>query len=158
ITSEGYEENFGANHLGPFLLTTRLLTLLRPAAVDAPAGRVRILMTASDTGEMMPGLDWNDLQMLENFHPGYAYCRGKLANVLFTRGLAKRLAGDGIIAHAMHPGAADTNFITHADEQSQATMLGYARLTPEEGADTLIWLATAEEPGRSSGGYFHQRK
>jgi NAD(P)-dependent dehydrogenase (short-subunit alcohol dehydrogenase family) len=158
ITEEGFEENFAANHLGPFLLTDRLLPLLRRAAAEAPAGAVRILNTSSDASEMIPGLDWNDLQGLESFHPGFAYCRGKLANVLFARGLAGRLAKEGIVAHAMHPGAVDSNFITHADESSQATMRTYAMLTPEAGADTLVWLATAEEPGRTSGGYFHERR
>jgi NAD(P)-dependent dehydrogenase (short-subunit alcohol dehydrogenase family) len=158
ITEEGFEENFAGNHLGPFLLTDQLLPLLRRAAAVAPAGAVRILNTSSDASEMIPGLDWNDLQGLESFHPGFAYCRGKLANVLFARGLARRLAKDGIVAHAMHPGAVDSNFITHADESSQATMRTYAMLTPEAGADTLVWLATAEEPGRTSGGYFHERK
>jgi NAD(P)-dependent dehydrogenase (short-subunit alcohol dehydrogenase family) len=158
ITSEGLEANFVSNHLGPFLLTTRLLPLLRHAALDAPEGSVRVLSTASDASEMIPGLDWNDLQGLESFHPGLAYCRAKLANVLFTRGLAKRVEADKIVAHAMHPGAVDSNFFMHADEQSQATMLSYDRLTPEQGADTLIWLATADEPGMSTGGYFYQRK
>ena len=140
-------------------MTTRLLPLLRRAAADAPKGSVRILNTASDASEMIPGLDWNDLQMLDNFHTrGLAYCRGKLANVLFARGLSRRLADDGIVAHAMHPGAVDSNFITHADEHSQATMRTFEMLTPEQGADTLIWLATANEPGMSTGGYFHQRK
>jgi NAD(P)-dependent dehydrogenase (short-subunit alcohol dehydrogenase family) len=158
MTAEGLEANFAGNHLGPFVLTDRLLPLLRRAAADAPAGAVRILNTSSDASEMIPGLDWDDLQGLENFHPGFAYCRGKLANVLFARGLAKRLAGTGVVAHAMHPGAVDSNFITHADETSQATMRSYAMLSPEAGADTLVWLATAEEPGRTSGGYFHERK
>lgn len=157
ITSEGYEENFAGNHLGPFLLTNRLTPLLRRAAADAPKGSVRILNTASDASEMIPGLDWNDLQGLDSFQSGRSYCRAKLANVLFARGLAQRLAADGIVAHAMHPGAVDSNFITYADEHSQATMLKYERLTPEQGADTLVWLATAQEPGTSTGGYFHQR-
>ena len=157
ITSEGYEANFVSNHLGPFLLTKRLLPLLRQTAAVAPKGHVRILCTASDAGEMIPGLDWDDLQGLENFHPGLAYCRVKLANVMFTRALARRVADDGIVAHAMHPGAVDSNFFMHADEQSQATMLTFERATPEEGADTLIWLATADEPGGSAGGYFHRR-
>jgi len=158
ITAEGYEQNFAGNHLGPFLLTNRLLPLLRRAAAIAPKGSVRIINTSSDASEMTPGLDWNDLQMLNKFHPGLAYCRGKLANVLFARGLARRLAGDGIVAHAMHPGVVDSNFITHADEQAQATIRTFKAQTPQQGADTLIWLATAEEPGRSSGGYFFQRK
>ncbi|CAN7612333.1 SDR family NAD(P)-dependent oxidoreductase [Phenylobacterium sp. LjRoot225] len=158
ITPEGFEENFAGNHLGPFLLTERLLPLLRRAAADAPKGGVRILNTSSDASEMIPGLDFNDLQGLENFNPGYAYCRGKLANVLFARGLAKRLADDGIVAHAMHPGFVESNFITHADPHAQAHMRTLTGKTAEQGADTLVWLATSDEGGQTSGGYFFERK
>jgi len=158
ITSEGYEQNFAGNHLGPFLLTNRLLPLLRAAAASSPAGTVRIINTSSDASEMIKGVPWNDLQMLDAFNPGAAYCNAKLANVLFARGLARRLAGEGIVAHALHPGTVDSNFITHAEERTQAYIRTLPALTPAEGADTLIWLATAEEPGRSTGGYFYQRK
>jgi NAD(P)-dependent dehydrogenase (short-subunit alcohol dehydrogenase family) len=158
ITREGYEENFAGNHLGPFLLTTRLLQLLRRAAADAPPGSVRIINTSSDASEMIKGLPWDDLQMRDSYSPGAAYCHGKLANVLFARGLAKRLADDGIVAHAMHPGTVDSNFINHAEERTQAYIRTLEALTPTQGADTLIWLATAEEPGASTGGYFYQRK
>jgi NAD(P)-dependent dehydrogenase (short-subunit alcohol dehydrogenase family) len=158
ITPEGNEENFAGNHLGPFLLTLRLLPLLRRAAADAPRGSVRIINTSSDASEMIKGLDWNDLQMLHQFTSGAAYCRGKLANVLFARGLARRLAADGIVAHAVHPGTIDSNFITHAEESTQAYIRTLKMLTPAQGADTLIWLATAAEPGQSSGGYYYQRQ
>jgi NAD(P)-dependent dehydrogenase (short-subunit alcohol dehydrogenase family) len=158
ITAEGNEESFAGNHLGPFLLTTRLLPLMRRAAADSPRGSVRIINTSSDASEMIKGLDWNDLQLLGTFDAGAAYCRSKLANVLFARGLARRLAGDGIVAHAMHPGVVDSNFITHANERSQAHIRTLKSLTPAQGADTIIWLATAAEPGQSSGGYFYQRK
>jgi NAD(P)-dependent dehydrogenase (short-subunit alcohol dehydrogenase family) len=158
ITKEGYEENFAGNHLGPFLLTTRLLPLLRRAAADAPRGSVRIINTSSDASEMIKGLPFEDLQNIENYSNGAAYCHSKLANVLFARGLAKRLAGEGIIAHSMHPGTIDSNFATHADERTQAYIATLPALTPAEGADTLIWLATAEEPGKSSGGYFCKRQ
>jgi NAD(P)-dependent dehydrogenase (short-subunit alcohol dehydrogenase family) len=67
-----FEANFSSNHLGPFLLTNRLLPLLRRAASDAPKGSVRILVTASDASEMIPGMDWNDLQGLANFNAGLA--------------------------------------------------------------------------------------
>jgi NAD(P)-dependent dehydrogenase (short-subunit alcohol dehydrogenase family) len=157
ITAEGLEQNFAANHLGPFLLTGKLLPLLRRAAADAPPGSVRILNTSSDAGEMIPGLDFDDLQGLKNEHLGLAYCRGKLANVLFARGLARRLAADGVVAHAMHPGYVDSNFINQADPQAQATMRAMTGKSPEAGADTLVWLATADEPGRTSGGYFFER-
>ena len=158
VTREGLEENFSGNHLGPFLLTVRLLPLLRRAASNAAPGSVRIVNTSSDASEMIPGLDWSDLQGLKEFRTGTAYCRAKLANVLFARGLAARLAKDGIVAHAVHPGTVASNFSTHADEATQARLKTYAALSPAEGADTLVWLATADEPGMSSGGYFHQRK
>ena len=158
VTTEGLEANFAGNHLGPFLLTDRLLPLLRRAASDSPQGSVRIINTSSDASEMIPGLDWSDLQGSNEFRAGMAYCRAKLANVLFARGLAKRLARDGIVAHAVHPGTVDSNFSTHADAATQARLRTYVAMTPAEGADTLIWLATADEPGNSSGGYFHQRK
>jgi NAD(P)-dependent dehydrogenase (short-subunit alcohol dehydrogenase family) len=158
VTAEGNEENFAGNHLGPFLLTLRLLPLLRRAAAEMPRGSVRIINTSSDASEMVPGMDWNDLQLLGKFNPGLAYCRAKLANVLFARGLARRLAGDGIVAHAMHPGTVATNFIAHADESTQARIRTYQSISPEEGADTLIWLATATEPGTTTGGYFYRRK
>lgn len=158
ITGEGYEENFAGNHLGPFLLTTRLLPLLRRAAADAPRGSVRIINTSSDASEMIKGMPWDDLKSSENFSPGAAYCYSKLANVLFARGLARRLIDDGIVAHCMHPGVVDSNFITHADERTQAYIRTLKAQTPAQGADTLIWLATAEEPGKSTGGYFYQRQ
>ncbi|HMK87311.1 MAG TPA: SDR family NAD(P)-dependent oxidoreductase, partial [Steroidobacteraceae bacterium] len=158
ITPEGLEANFSGNHLGPFLLTSRLLPLLRRTASGAAPGSVRILITSSDASEMIPGLDWDDLQSSRQFNTGLAYCRVKLANVMFARGLARRLASDGIVAHAVHPGAVDSNFITHADEATQARIRTYPHVTSAEGADTLIWLATAEEAGRDSGGYFYRRK
>lgn len=158
VTREGLEQNFAANHLGPFLLTTALIPLLRRAAMESPPGSVRILNTSSDASEMIEGMPWDDLQSLRNFTPGGAYCCSKLANVLFARALATRLAADGIVAHAMHPGSVDSNFISHAPESAREYMRTLDLRPPEEGADTLLWLATAEEPGRSSGGYFFQRQ
>lgn len=157
ITSEGYEENFAGNHLGPFLLTERLLPLLRRAAEHAPAGSVRIINTASDASEMLPTLNLDDMQNLDNYSVGLAYCSSKLANVLFARGLAKRLQTDGIVAHAMHPEMVASNFFAEFDEAAKTRINIQAAITPEQGADTLIWLATAEEPGKSSGGYFCRR-
>ena len=84
-----------------------------------------------------------------------------MANILFTRELAKRAANDGIVAHAMHPGVVvGSNFINHAHEDMQAYMRSIedTSLSVEEGADTLIWLATATEPGLSTAQYFHQRE
>jgi len=158
MTAEGCEANFAGNHLGPFLLTERLLPLLRAAAKDASAGAVRIINTSSDASEMIETLNLEDMQNLDNYSNGLAYCSGKLANVLHARGLAKRLAGDGIVAHSLHPGTVDSNFFDDLDEQTRAYTQTLDKMSVEQGADTLLWLATAEEPGKSSGGYWHERK
>ncbi len=158
ITAEGLEANFAGNHLGPFLLTNRLLPLLRAATADRPAGSVRIVNTSSDASEMIPDLMWDDLQLIDHFRAGHAYCQGKLANVLFARALATRLAPDGIVAHALHPGTIDSNFISHADESSQAHIRTLEAMSAAQGAEALIWLATGAEPGESTGGYYHQHE
>lgn len=158
MTSEGLEANFAGNHLGPFVLTRELLPLLQAAAKDAPAGAVRIVMTSSNAGEMLPTVNFDDIQSLENFDPGMAYCMGKLANVLFTRGLAARLEDSGIVAHAMAPGPVASNFSSSMPAEARERLHSLPMLSEAEGADTLIWLATAEEPGETSGGYWEKRK
>jgi NAD(P)-dependent dehydrogenase (short-subunit alcohol dehydrogenase family) len=158
MTEEGYEQNFAANHLGPFLLTDRLLPLLRSTAAGRPKGSVRVLMTASDAGEMIPGLNLDDMQNLENFSSGLAYCSGKLANIMFAKALAGRLAADGITAHAVHPGAVDSNFFTYASAETRERTKDLQKFTEAQGADTLIWLATDPVGGETSGGYWFQRE
>jgi NAD(P)-dependent dehydrogenase (short-subunit alcohol dehydrogenase family) len=157
LTSEGNDANFAGNHLGPFLLTERLLPLLRAAAQDAAPGTVRIVNTSSDASEMIEGLDLDNLQKLDDWSVGYAYCASKLANVLHARGLAGRLAEDGIVAHSMHPGTADSNFFSYVGAETRAYTDTLEKIDNAEAADTLIWLATAEEPGQSSGGYWYKR-
>ena len=158
ITTEGLEENFAGNHLGPFALTNRLLPLLRRAVANAESGAVRIINTASDGSEMIPSLNWDDLQLLDCYVSGRAYCQGKLANVMHARALAARLADDGIVVHALHPGTVASNFITHADETTQAHIRTRAHISSEQGAEALIWLAIDPEPGTASGLYYHQKK
>jgi len=158
ITPEGLDENFAGNHLGPFTLTNRLLPLLRRSAASALPGRVRIINTSSDGGEMIPDLNWDDLQLADNWIAGRAYCQGKLANVMHARALAARLANDGIVVHAVHPGTVDTNFITHTDASTQAHIRTRPSISAKAGAEALIWLATDEEPGRTSGLYFHKQQ
>jgi NAD(P)-dependent dehydrogenase (short-subunit alcohol dehydrogenase family) len=159
LTAEGNEATFAGNHLGHFVLTRALLPLLRMATLDAPPGTVRIINVSSKAHEFAPGFDWHDPQMIEHFVPMPAYCNAKLANLLFTRELAQRLSAENIVVHAMHPGAVDSNFATYADEATQRYFQERNDLfTSEQAADTVIWLATAVEPGRSSGGYFYQRQ
>jgi NAD(P)-dependent dehydrogenase (short-subunit alcohol dehydrogenase family) len=157
MTAEGYEASFAGNHLGPFLLTQRLLPLLRATARDQASGAVRIINTSSDASEMIPAINLDDMQNLARWSPGAAYCTGKLANVLFARALAQRLADDGIVAHAVHPGAVDSNFFSYAPKETQERTKNLPKFTEEEGADTLVWLATSDEGGQASD-YWHQRK
>lgn len=158
MTVEGFEANFAANFVGPFVLTAELLPLMRKTAAGAPAGSVRIVNTASDGSEMIPTLNLEDMQNLDNWNPGAAYCSGKLANVLHARALASRLAEDGIAAHSVHPGTVESNFFSHTPDSVQAAYGEAPKLTNAQGADTLIWLATAPEGGQSSGGYWCERQ
>jgi NAD(P)-dependent dehydrogenase (short-subunit alcohol dehydrogenase family) len=158
ITPEGNEATFAGNHLGHFLLTNRLLPLLRAAAADSPPGSTRVVNVASSAHEFAQDLDWDDLQSAAAFDPNAAYCRAKLANVLFTKELARRLSGTGIVVHAMHPGSVDTAFFSHGDAYMQEFGRTNPLITPEQGADTIIWLATAPEAAAGSGEYWHERR
>lgn len=157
LTSEGIEAGFASNYLGPFLLTERLLPLLRATAEHAPDGSVRIVATSSGASEAAPPIDFDDIQGLRNFQPGLAYCSVKLANMLHTRALASRLAGTGIVAHAAAPGPVASRFFDHAPKETIDRVRNLTKLTEAQGADTLIWLATAKEPGLSTGGYWQDR-
>ncbi|WP_439136322.1 SDR family NAD(P)-dependent oxidoreductase [Pseudomaricurvus sp.] len=158
MTAEGFEESFAGNHFGPFVLTTRLLPLLRQAVKGAPQGSVRIINTSSDGSEMIPGINLDDLQTFETYTNGLAYCSSKLANVLFSRALAKRLAPEGIVAHSFHPGTIGSNFFSHTDESVRERYGDMEKLTPDQGAETLLWLAMDDEPAKSNGGYFYKCK
>jgi NAD(P)-dependent dehydrogenase (short-subunit alcohol dehydrogenase family) len=158
ITAEGNEETFASNHLGHFILTHHLLPLIRATAARSAPGATRILNMSSSAHETSAGLNFDDIQMMENFVPIKAYCNAKLANIYFTRVLAQHLAGTGIVVHAMHPGAVNTNFVDRADAGTQAYLRNIKLLTPEQGADTLIWLVTAPEAGETSGKYYTERK
>lgn len=158
VTSEGNEATFAGNHLGHFLLTNQLLPLLRAAAAGRERGTVRVLAVSSTGHEYCSGIDWNDLQLIRQWASGPAYCVAKLCNILFIRELAKRVAADGIVANAMHPGVVASNFASHAEPQMQNYLATLQSVSPEAGADTLFWLATAPEAGKVTGGYFHDRK
>lgn len=157
MTAEGLESCFAGNHLGPFLLTNRLLPLLRRAAKARPGGNVRIINTSSDGSEMIPGLNFDDLQNLKHFSPGAAYCSAKLANVMFARGLAAKLAGNGILAFSYHPGTVASNFVAHVPDQARAHMETLETISTDQGADTLLWLATADAGELGNGGYYYER-
>ncbi|MQY30688.1 SDR family NAD(P)-dependent oxidoreductase [Nocardia aurantia] len=157
VTADGTEATFAANHLAPFLLTRELWSSLAVTAAARPAGAVRVLAVSSTAHRSSRGLDWDDVQSLGVEHPTVAYCRVKLANILFTRELARRGAAEGIIAQAMHPGVVASNFATHGDAAMRAHMAAADTVSPDEPAETLVWLATDPEGGHTPGRYFHRR-
>ena len=159
LTSEGTEETFTANHLAPFLLTRELLPLLRATAATSQPGDVRVLATSSRAYMNAPGMNWDDLQNLSGpFQAAGVYCQAKLANSLFSHELARHLGPDGIVAHALIPGAVHTNFASHGDETMQSYMKVAEGLTPQEVAKTLVWMATADETGLPGGRHFYEMK
>jgi NAD(P)-dependent dehydrogenase (short-subunit alcohol dehydrogenase family) len=150
VTPEGNDASFAGNHLGHFLLVKRLMPQLRAA------GNARVISTTSDGSFYCKGIDWDDLQLLTKWVSGDAYCLVKLCNVLFTRELAKRGAADGIVAHAFHPGVVASNFTAHVVESTRAYMATLDARPPEEAAQPLVWLATSDEAGQSSGLYWNR--
>lgn len=156
-TSEGLESTMAANHFAPFVLTRELLPLLKIAAAETPPGTVRVIAVSSSGHEVCPEMHWADLNMFDNFATGPVYCQAKLANLLFTRELARRVAADGIVAQAMHPGRVASNFASHGDQQMRSYMETYADTPPSEPAETIAWLATDPEGGLGPGRYFHAK-
>lgn len=151
-TVDGIEATFAVNHLAYFLLTSLLLGRLRESA---PA---RIVNVASDAHAQAGGrLDFDDLESRRRYGAMRVYGKSKLANLLFTRALARRLEGTGVTVNAVHPGFVGSNF---ARNNGWAAALGMTLLrpfarSPEKGAETVVWLCTAPELTGVSGRYFH---
>lgn len=157
VTKEGTEETFTANHLAPFLLTRELLPLLKKAVEADGPGSARVLAVSSRAYHNARTLDWDDIQHLNgDFAATPAYCQVKLANVLFSHELNRRLEGSGIVVHSLIPGVVLTNFASHGDAAMQSFLKDAPGLTPQEVARTLVWMATAPETGRDSGRHFYE--
>ncbi|MBC8100347.1 MAG: SDR family oxidoreductase [Armatimonadetes bacterium] len=153
LTAEGYEMNFAVNHLGYFLLTNLLLDLLK---ASAPARIVNVTSSAQAFGK----INFDDLMLEKNFRTAYAYSQSKAANIIFTYELAKRLAGTGVTANSVHPGAVRTNFGSTSDG-FLGIFVVVARpfeLSPEQGAQTLIYLASSPEVEGVTGKYYHKKR
>ncbi|MGA9525112.1 MAG: SDR family oxidoreductase [Myxococcaceae bacterium] len=153
VTDDGFEQTLALNHLSPFLLTRELLDLLQ---ANAPARIVNVASRAHTRGRM----NFVDLHFERGYGAWRAYEQSKLANVLFTRELARRTAGTGVTANCMHPGVVATGFGKgRPGWMSLAHRLAAPLLlSPEQGADTLVWLATASELEGRTGGYYVQRR
>jgi NAD(P)-dependent dehydrogenase (short-subunit alcohol dehydrogenase family) len=153
VTPEGLELTFALNHMAYFVLTEALRDKL---IASAPA---RIVSTSS-SAHQGASLDFSDLQSANGYGGYKAYGRSKLANILFTRELARRLAGTGVTANCLHPGAVATRF---GDESGGLIgllirVLRLSFISPEQGADTIVYLASSPEVANTSGGYFVKRK
>lgn len=152
-TVDGFEATFGINHLGPFLLTQLLTERL---VASAPARVVDVASTAHQGARR--GLDFDDLQSTRHYRGMQAYSRSKLANILFTNELARRLAGSGVTANSLHPGTVASGFAR--DDDAKGFLAFGVRfikpfiLTPEKGARTSVYLASSPEVADVTGQYF----
>ena len=155
-TVDGFEKTLQVNHLAPFLLTNLLMPVL--LASDA-----RVIQTSSNAARIAGRIDLDDLQNDARLTPMKAYGDAKLANILFTTELHRRFGVHGLTSAAFHPGTVASGF--GSETPSRLTHLMYdnrlvRRLisTPEQGADQLVWLATAPVSEWVSGGYFEKRR
>ncbi len=155
-TVDGYERIFAVNHLAHFLLTNLLLARLRESA---PARVVTVASAAH--GFSGGGLDWDDLQSERGrFRPMRVYGRSKLANILFTRELARRLEGTGVVCHCFHPGFVGSSFGANNGWLAgwlMALARPFAR-SPERGADTAVFLCSSPEAAIGTGRYWIDRR
>lgn len=153
LTEDGLETTFAVNHLAPFLLTNLVLDRMKESAPS------RIVTVAS--GVHHGGvIDFDDPSAERGYSPWKAYSQSKLANILFTRELARRLRGTVVTANCLHPGMVRTGFCREGPD-SFFFRNWFGRLlllSPKKGADTAIWLATSPELTGASGGYYKKRQ
>jgi NAD(P)-dependent dehydrogenase (short-subunit alcohol dehydrogenase family) len=152
VTVDGLEHTFALNHLAPFLLTSLLLARLQ---ASAPAR----VVTVSSGAQSMGRIDFDDLMGERKYSGSDAYNQSKLANVMFTYELAKRLEGTGVTATALHPGLTNTAF--SAEDPSMRLLVAVMRPfmgSPNRGADTAVYLSSSHEAAGLSGRYFAKRK
>ncbi|MCB9786591.1 MAG: SDR family oxidoreductase [Deltaproteobacteria bacterium] len=148
LTADGLELTFGVNHVGHFLFTTLLLDTLK---ASAPA---RIVNVSSRAHERARRIDWDAvLQPTASIIGLREYGQSKLANVLFTRELARRLEGTGVTAYALHPGVIASDIWRRIPWPVRPLMMAFM-VTTEEGARTTLYCATARELADVSGRYY----
>lgn len=150
VTADGYETTFAVNHLAPFLLTNLLLDTLKKSG---PARIVNVASRAHRNQE----IDFDDLMSEREYRVMRTYGRSKLANILFTRTLAARLAGSDVTANSLHPGLVATGI----GQTNAAARLGWklivllrGGISVAEGAKTSVYLATSPEVEGLSSGYY----
>jgi NAD(P)-dependent dehydrogenase (short-subunit alcohol dehydrogenase family) len=154
VTADGLERTFAINHLAPFLLTNLLLDRL---VASAPAR----VVTLSSGAQAMGRINFDDLQQERGYNGQRAYNQSKLANVMFTYELARRLEGTGVTANVLHPGVVRTAFGQEDMGRWMRVMVPVARpfmKAPGEGARTSIYLAASPEVEGVTGRYFANSK
>ncbi len=156
ISVDGLEMTFAVNHLAYFLLTLILLDLIR----TSPAGRIIVVSSHAHEGAE---LDFNDLQSEQKYSRLDAYGRSKLANLLFTYELARRLRGTGVTVNALTPGAVATGLGSNngwlkAKVRNLVFLAKGSMITPEMGAKTIVYLAGSPEVQGVTGRYFREEK
>jgi retinol dehydrogenase 14 len=154
VTADGLERTFALNHLAPFLLTNLLLDRLQQSV---PARVVTVSSNAHAQGR----IDFDDLQGERSYSGARAYSQSKLANVLFTYELARRLPATSVTANALHPGVTRTSFGAEDPGGVQRLLVPLMRpfmKAPAQGAATSIHLASAPDLEQVTGRYFANRK
>ncbi|HEX9090874.1 MAG TPA: SDR family oxidoreductase [Anaerolineales bacterium] len=155
VTVDGYERTFALNHLAYYVLTNLLLDVL---ISNTPARIINVSSRAHEGATM----NFDDLQCAQHYgYGGYrAYGQSKLANLLFTHELGRRLNGTGVTVNALHPGTVATGFGENNGAPMKLSMRIFHQfsLTPEQGADTIIYLASSPEVEGITGKYWMKRK
>ena len=152
-TPDGIETQLAINHLAPFLLTNLLLDLLKESAPSR-------IVTVSSDAHRWAKIDLDDLQSRKRYRGMQVYGKTKLANIMFTYELAERLEGTGVTANCMHPGGVNTNFGNNQGGPMNLLFRIFKPFmrSPEQGADTLIYLVSSPEVEGMTGKYLADRK
>lgn len=153
VSVDGIEYTLAVNHLAPFLLTNLLIDKLKTSAPSR-------IITTSSVAHRSGQIDFEDIQSEKKRYSGIsAYSQSKLANILFTRELARLLAGTQVTANCFHPGAVRTNLVQGSSVYSLIwKAAGQFFVGPEKGADTGVYLASSEEVAGVNGAYFVKKR
>jgi len=153
VTVDGLETQFAVNHLAYFLLTNLLLDRLR-------AGAPSRIVNVSSGAHAGARIDFADLQGERSYNGGEAYAQSKLANLLFTYELARRLQGSGVTVNSLHPGVIATKLLAAymGVPAGGGTLTRAFGARPEKGAETILYLAASEEVEGVSGKYYVNQK
>lgn len=147
-TADGFEMHIGVNHLGHFLLTHLLLEKLKESAPSR-------IVNVSSLAHYLGRIHFHNLQGQKSYSAGLAYCHSKLANILFTRELARRLKGSGVTAYSVHPGTVNSELVRHSSFlQCLWRLFSFIIKTPQQGAQTSLYCALTEGLENLSGNHF----